>query len=102
MPDAEGGGHFGGRSDERVRLQRVIDGACAEVHGASLRGDALERAVRGFATSLKGGGVPVERTLALLFDCIADAKLASRERERFVQTREQFVRWVLDAYYAGR
>jgi hypothetical protein len=74
------------------------------VHGA-LTEDAvaLQRAVRGFAASLKGGGIPVERTLALLFNCIADTKLTPLKRERLVRTREHFVRWVLDAYYsAGR
>jgi hypothetical protein len=90
------------RMEVRARAQRVIECACADVHAATTaQGGALERAVREFATSLKAAGVPVERTLALLAECVLDSKLSSLERERLTRTRERIMRWEIDGYYGG-
>jgi hypothetical protein len=86
MPDADDGGDFGGRSAERVRLQRVIDGGCAEVRrAAGVSSDELEHAGRGFAVSLRAGGIPVERALAVLLDCVSDLRLSPIDRERLLR-----------------
>jgi hypothetical protein len=92
---------FAERMALRARAQRVVDGACADVHDAATAdGGALERAVREFAASLKAEGVPVERTLALLVECMVDSRLASLERELLARIRERIMRWAIDAYYA--
>jgi hypothetical protein len=90
------------RSTLRKRIAQVNEDVGAGVRAAaSLETPALKRAVREFAASLKATDAPVERTLALLIDCIADSRLTTSERERLALMRESIIRWAIDAYYAG-
>ncbi len=78
-----------------MSLQRVIDAACVEVRRAvAVSSDELEGAARQFALAVKARGLPIERALPVLLDCVAELRLSPPDRE-------QLLRGAIDAYGQG-
>ena len=87
----------------RLQLTAGLAAACADLEEqAPTRTLArLQAPVRRFSRQARLDGIPVERMLAVLKECVGESTLRQLEHHTYDAAREQVVAWAIDEFYLG-